>query len=117
MSEVLQPVAPASEAAKPAHGKAVAAIVLGAVSLIPPVYFLVIGLLQQLNPESLIGYLGLLTIPMAPVGVILAGVGIWLAIWAKRQGAKANVGLALCILGAVACLVVLAYFQPWTWWT
>ncbi len=114
MSEVLRPVTPVSETFQPGRGKAVTAVVFGALSLIPPVYFLVIGTLQLLNPESFIGFFGLLTVPTAPVGAILAGIGIWLATRAKRQGAKANVGLVLCVIGVIACLVVLAYFEPWT---
>lgn len=96
MSEVLRPVTPVSETFQPGRGKAVTAVVFGALSLIPPVYFLVIGTLQLLNPESFIGFFGLLTVPLAPVGAILAGVG-----------------LMLCILGLIACLANFALFQPW----
>ncbi|WP_282827785.1 hypothetical protein [Gulosibacter sediminis] len=113
MSEVLRPVTPVSVTFQPGRGKAVTAVVFGALSLIPPVYFLVIATLQLLNPESFIGFFGLLTVPTAPVGAILAGIGIWLATRAKRQGAKAGVGLMLCILGLIAGLAKLALFQPW----
>ena len=115
MSEVLTPAAHGVPHRQPTSGKAVASVVLGALSLVTPVYFLVILALQALNPQSLIGYAGLFALMSAPVGVMLAGVGLWLGISARRGGARATVGVVLCVIGLVACLATIAYFRPWAW--
>lgn len=115
MSEVLTPAAHAVPHRQPTSGKAVASVVLGALSLVTPLYFLAILALQALNPQSLIGYLGLFALIGAPIGVILAGIGLWLGISARRAGAGATLGVVLCAIGLVACLANIAYFQPWVW--
>jgi hypothetical protein len=113
MSEVGQQGGPEQPAASPGRIKAVAATVLGALSLVPPSYFLIVMFLAALEPDSYIAMYALLTVPAAPLGAILAGIGIWLARRAKREGAAASVGMTLCVIGLIACLANFAIFQPW----
>lgn len=96
MSEVGQLGESEQPAPAPGRNQALAATVLGALSLLPPIYFVIVMFLQVLEPHSYIGMNALVTVPLAPVGAILAGVG-----------------LMLCILWLIACLANFALFQPW----
>ncbi|WP_282851911.1 hypothetical protein [Gulosibacter sediminis] len=113
MSEVGQHGEPGESAGSPGRNKAVTATVLGALSLLTPLYFVIVMFLQMLEPHSYIGMNALYTVPLSPVSAILAGVGIWLARRARRDGANAGVGLTLCILGLIASLTNFALVQPW----
>lgn len=96
-------------------GRAIAAIILGVLSLATPLFFLIVTAMQSANPDSFIGYLTFAAIPLSPVSAVLGIVGLCLAATAIRSGARAGLGLTLCVIGTIASLATLAYFQPWSW--
>ena len=75
MSEVGQLGESEQPAPAPGRNQALAATVLGALSLLPPIYFVIVMFLQVLEPHSYIGMNALVTVPLAPVGAIIADRG------------------------------------------